>query len=117
MDMQLPEAFAHGAVDNEVEAGIECDEKRGHAGHDEHPAGEAETGVSDLRDDEHLVEVEHEAGDGGDEEDDDHSEEHELLIGTLLLTITYSRMTFARAVGSLLPCLCLSANPTESAQV
>ena len=62
-------------------------------------------------------ENEEEEGDGGDEEDDDHSEEHELLIGTLLLTITYSRMTFARAVGSLLPCLCLSANPTESAQV
>ena len=52
--VQLPEAFAHGAVDNEVEAGIECDEKRGHAGHDEHPAGEAEAGIPDLRDDEHL---------------------------------------------------------------
>ena len=37
----------------------------------------------DLRDDEDLVEVEHEAGDGRDEEDKDHGEQHHLLVGAL----------------------------------
>ena len=83
--LQLPEISTHGAVDDEVEAGVEGDEEGGDAGHDEHPAGEAEAGVLDLRDDEHLVEVEHEAGDGRGEEDEDHGEQHHLLVGTLFM--------------------------------
>ena len=79
----FPEISAHGAVDDEVEAGVEGDEEGGDAGHDEHPAGEAEAGVLDLRDDEHLVEVEHEAGDGRGEEDEYHGEQHHLLVRTL----------------------------------